>query len=238
MPRTIRQRHVFPITMRRLEVLRTADVTPGMRRITVGGAGLGPGHLHGHHVAAFRSDGFDDEFKLFFTADGDKAPVLPRQNDGHLDWPRNPPALVRTYTVRRFDAEAGEVDIDFVNHGHGIATEWARRCRPGDELWVAGPKMSFTVPEGVDWLLILGDETALPAIGRWLEEMHEGTRAKVFIEIADDSHRQELASAADVDIVWLSRGGAPPARRHCWRTRSRGSTGGPAKRTCGRQERR
>ncbi|NEE40962.1 siderophore-interacting protein, partial [Streptomyces sp. SID7982] len=75
--------------------------------------------------------------------------------------------------------------------------------------WIAGPKMSHGHPEGVDWLLVIGDETALPAIGRWLAEMPAGTRARVFIEVGEESHRQDLPTEADATITWLTRDGAP-----------------------------
>ncbi|NEE10274.1 siderophore-interacting protein, partial [Streptomyces sp. SID7499] len=52
-------------------------------------------------------------------------------------------------------------------------------------------------------------ETALPAIGRWLAEMPAGTRARVFIEVGEESHRQELPTEADATVTWLTRDGAP-----------------------------
>ncbi|WP_232549299.1 siderophore-interacting protein [Propioniciclava soli] len=200
----------FAITTRALEVLRIADVTSGMRRVTLGGPALAAHTApNGMPVAAFRSDGFDDEFKIILKHPDAAEPVVPTQADGHLDWPRGDPHLVmRTYTVRRWDAEAGEIDVDFVQHGVGPATTWARRVRPGETVHIAGPKSSSPHPEGVDWVLIAGDETALPAIGRWLEEWPTGARAQVFIEIAEDEHRQELPVPDGVEVTWLSRGGA------------------------------
>ncbi|MBB5850514.1 SIP domain-containing protein [Amycolatopsis umgeniensis] len=204
-----RPKITFPITLRTLEVLRVEDVTEGMRRVVLGGERLAPFRQGDLKIPAFRSDGFDDEFKLFFTEAGRIRPVLPAQGDGVLKWPRDPAALARTYTVRRYDERAGEVSVDIVRHAHGIASAWAETCRPGDEITVAGPKMSYLDPVDADWLLVLGDETALPAIGRWLEELAPGTRAQVFVEIGEDSHRQDLTSPPDVRITWLSRAGAP-----------------------------
>lgn len=210
MARNMRPLEVFPITTRTLDVVRVAHVTPGMIRVTLSGAQLAAHTAaNGFPVAAFRSDGFDDEFKLILKHPDVEVAVGPTQDDGQLNWPRGDEHLVsRTYTVRRWDVQAQELDIDVVVHGLGPATRWARTVQPGEQIQIAGPKMSAGHPEGADWVLIAGDETALPAIARWLDEWPDGVRAQVFIEIADDTHRQELAERAGVDVTWLSRDGA------------------------------
>ncbi|MFE6916795.1 SIP domain-containing protein [Streptomyces rubiginosohelvolus] len=198
----------FPIVLRELTVLRVADVTPGMRRVTLGGEQLRAFHRDGLDLPALRSEGFDDHVKFFF-ADGDAPPVLPGQNVSSLDWPADARPIAKDYTPVRYDPEAGEIDFDFVRHEGGVASSWAQAVQPGEVTWIAGPKMSHGHPEGVDWLLVIGDETALPAIGRWLAEMPAGTRARVFIEVGEESHRQDLPTEADATITWLTRDGAP-----------------------------
>lgn len=209
---------VYPITTRTLEVLRTVDVTARMRRVTLGGPGLRE-HIadSGFQVPAFRSEGFDDEFKLILRhADlsADDPTPGPLQADGLLNWPRDEYLLHRTYTVRRWDPAAGEVDVDLVLHTDeetgrsGPAASWARSVRVGDTVQIAGPKMSAGHPADSDWCLIAGDETALPAIARWLEEWPHGARAQVFIEVADDAEIQALPAPGGVEITWLSRNGA------------------------------
>lgn len=210
MARSLRPLDVYPITTRTLEVLWVADVTPGMRRVTLGGAELAA-HVaaNGYPVAAFRSDGFDDEGKLILTHPDAEVAVGPEQADGVLNWPRaDPHLLYRTYTVRRWDAVAGEVDLDFVKHGVGPATTWASSVQPGERVQWAGPKSSAPHPQGADWTLVAGDETALPAIGRWLEEWPAGARGQVFVEVAEPSHRQDLPVPEGVELTWLSRDGA------------------------------
>ncbi|MFH0518619.1 SIP domain-containing protein [Streptomyces sp. M41] len=198
----------FPIVLRELTVLRAENITPGMRRLTLGGEQLRAFTRDGLDLPGLRTEGFDDHVKFFFTDETGRL-VLPRQNVSSLDWPADARPVSKDYTPVRFDPEAGEIDFDFVRHEGGVASGWAERVKPGESAWIAGPKMSHSHPEGADWLLVVGDETALPAIGRWLAEMPEGTRAKVFIEVGEDSHRQELRTRADADIVWLSRDGAP-----------------------------
>ncbi|MEV7562503.1 siderophore-interacting protein [Streptomyces sp. NPDC089795] len=201
----------FPIVLRELTVLRVSDVTPGMRRVTLGGPQLHAFEHAGLSLPALRTDGFDDHVKFFFAEEG-REPVLPRQNVSSLDWPTDGRPISKDYTPVRFDPVAGEIDFDFVRHDGGIASSWAQRAAPGQVTWIAGPKMSHGHPEGADWLLVIGDETALPAIGRWLDEMPEGTRARVFIEVGEDSHRQELPTRAEAEVTWLVRGGVPAGR--------------------------
>ncbi|MFE5948573.1 SIP domain-containing protein [Streptomyces sp. NPDC056480] len=198
----------FPIVLRELTVLRAENITPGMRRLTLGGAQLDAFEKDGLELPALRTEGFDDHVKFFFADEAGRL-ILPGQNVSSLDWPADGRPVAKDYTPVRHDPEAGEIDFDFVRHEGGVASTWAERAEPGDSAWIAGPKMSHSHPEGADWLLVIGDETALPAIGRWLAEMPEGTKARVFIEIGDDSHRQELPTRAEAEIVWLSRKGAP-----------------------------
>lgn len=212
MARSLRPISIFPITTRTLDVLRVTDVTPGMKRVTLGGSEL-QAHTaaNGAPVAAFRSDGFDDEFKLLLKHPNAERAAGPTQADGVLNWPRdNPHLIIRTYTVRRWDPKAGELDIDLVLHGTGPAAQWAASVVPGERMQIAGPKMSAGHPTDADWVLIAGDETALPAIARWLEEWPAGTPGRVFIEVGEESHKQQLHHPEDVTVTWLSRDGAAP----------------------------
>ncbi|WP_016934288.1 siderophore-interacting protein [Rhodococcus sp. R1101] len=211
MARSLRPIEVFPITTRYLKVLRVTDVSPGMRRVTLGGEQL-QAHVapNGYPVEAFRSDGVDDEFKLMFKHPDLDVALGPTQSDGVVNWPRDPKLLMRTYTVRRWDPVAGEIDVDFVRHGVGPASSWSYRAEPGETIQIAGPKSSAGHPQGVDWTLVAGDETALPAIGRWLENWPAGARGQVFVEIADDTHRQDLPVPDGVELTWLGRDGAEP----------------------------
>ncbi|MFJ6050469.1 SIP domain-containing protein [Streptomyces sp. NPDC092307] len=201
----------FPIVLRELTVLRVSDVTPGMRRVTLGGPQLHAFEHAGLSLPALRTEGFDDHVKFFFAEEG-REPVLPRQNVSSLDWPSDGRPISKDYTPVRFDPVAGEIDFDFVRHDGGIASAWAQQAAPGQVTWIAGPKMSHGHPEGADWLLVIGDETALPAIARWLDEMPGGTRARVFVEVGEDSHRQELPTRAEAEVTWLVRGGVPAGR--------------------------
>ncbi|MCX5602498.1 SIP domain-containing protein [Streptomyces phaeochromogenes] len=209
MPRTSRRLTVHSPTLREVEVVRTVDITPGMRRVTLSGEQLRAfTTADGLVRPPFESAGFDDDLGFYFPYPGQRDPVLPVQGEAKLIVPKDPRPLSRVYTVRRWDPEAGELDVDFVKHGVGAGTTWAYRTRPGDRIHLSGPSTSKAFPTGADWLLVAGDDTALPAIGRLLDELPPDARAQVFIEIAEDSHRQELRELPGVDVTWLVRPGA------------------------------
>ena len=184
------------IKRRRLDVLRVVDITPRMRRITLGGPEL----------AGFVSLGSDDHIKLMFPQNAAEqaalqSPTFSIKDDG-------PQPAMRDYTPRRFDLNLGELDIDFVLHGDGPASTWAEQAQVGQHLYIGGPRGSMIVPDIFDSYLLIGDETALPAIARRLEELPAGRTVLAVIEIADAAERQALQSAAEVEVIWLVRGQA------------------------------
>lgn len=210
MPRTSRTLNVHPIVLRRAEVLAITEVTPNMRRLTIGGAELAAGTMgEGLDRPPFVSDGFDDHVKLVVPPPDSHLPHIGTQAEQRFQW--NPEVLqyTRDYTVRRWDRQANVFDIDVARHDRGLAADWAFRAQPGDPISFAGPKSCALTNTDVDWHLLLGDETALPAIGRWLEEAAEGTRAQVLIEVPTAADRQDIPTHARTDITWLVRDQVP-----------------------------
>jgi len=186
---------------RLLQVRDVSRITPKMVRIVVGGEAL----------AGFVSAAHDDHVKLFFPQPGQDRPVLPTPSPNGPVYPEGAPLpAARDYTPRRYDAAANTLTIDFVIHGDGPATQWAAQARPGSFLGVGGPRGSFVVPEDFDWYLLAGDETALPAIGRRLEELPAGTRAIVIVEVENSAEEQRFDTRARLETHWLHRDGAEP----------------------------
>lgn len=182
---------------RLLQVVKVAAVTPRLLRITFGGD-----ELHG-----FTSGAYDDHMKVFFPEPGQDKPALPIPGA-----PRGaafPAGTVRPaardYTPRRYDPVANELDIEFVLHGDGPASTWAAQAQPGQWLGINGPGGSSVVNDSFDWYLLAGDETALPAIARRLEELPAGTRAIVVVEIGIASERQSFESRGQIDVHWIER---------------------------------
>ena len=185
--------------MRLLQVREVNRLTPKMVRVVVGGDAL----------AGFVSASYDDHVKLFFPHPGEEKPVLPTPSPNGPVYPEGaarPPS--RDYTPRRYDAAASTLTLDFVLHDAGPATAWAAHAQPGHYLGVGGPRGSLVIPDDFDWYLFVGDETALPAIGRRLEELPATTRALVVAEVADKEEEQRFTSRASVEVRWLHRNGA------------------------------
>lgn len=194
------QRVRHPLKMRMLQVVRTRLVSPQLLRVT----------LHGPDLADFVSASFDDHVKVFFPQGGADKPAMPEVGpNGPVFAEGKPRPPARDYTPRRYDAAAQELDIEFVLHGDGPASTWAAQAQPGQYLGVGGPRGSFVVPKEFDWHLLVGDETALPAIGRRLEELGANTRALVVVEVPDAAAEIPLPSAANVEVHWLHRGNGP-----------------------------
>lgn len=118
------------------EVLRTRALSPSMMRVVLGGRGL----------LGFVSTGVGDEFvRLLFAAVGESEPRLPEAKDGVLDYGSIDPDLSRVYTVRRFDAERGEVTIDFALHS-GVSPPRGR-CAPSRVTgWASPHRRRCTLP--------------------------------------------------------------------------------------------
>ncbi|MBU6956494.1 siderophore-interacting protein [Pseudomonas sp. CVAP len=179
---------------RRLEVLRVVDLTPRMRRITLGGAEL----------AGFVSLGTDDHVKLFFPQTAAEHATLETLVLG-AGKDNGPMPAMRDYTPRRYDLDTLELDIDFVLHGDGPAATWAAQATPGQLLHIGGPRGSMVVPDVFDSYLLIGDETALPAIARRLEGLAANRRALVVVEIENGAEQQVLESQAEVKVIWVLR---------------------------------
>src|SRR3984957_13753886 len=138
---------------RKLEVLRSERISPSMVRLVLGGDDL----------AGFVSLGFDDHVKIFIPPPGATELLLPTLGPQGPTYPEGvePPAM-RDFTPRKYDAEAGELTIDFALHEAGPATAWAANARPGDFLGIGGPRGSMIVPTEFSLHVLIGDETAIP----------------------------------------------------------------------------
>ncbi|MEU0379669.1 siderophore-interacting protein [Streptomyces cyaneofuscatus] len=192
-----------PLVLRRVTVRSVHQVTPRMRRVVLGGEELAAFTRDGTGHPAFAAPGFDDHIKLILAADGDVHAALPAQLPHGIEWTPAEHRLTRDYTPRRVDPEAGELHLDFVVHGDGPAEAWSAAAREGDELWFVGPKSSLRLPERLDWIQLVGDETALPAIGRFLDERPLDAPAHVLVTVSDESARQELALREGDTVTWV-----------------------------------
>lgn len=193
------QRH--SVVFRTLEVLRVERLTPHMQRITLGGDGL----------RGFLSAAPDDHVKLFFpNSRGELVPPTLGPNGPEFP-PGREPSPMRDYTPRRHAGASNELTVDFVLHGDGPAASWAAQATVGQCIGAGGPRGSFIVAADYDRYVLVGDETALPAIGRWLEQMPTGTNAHVLVEIPAAGDRQTLESRSRFTLDWFERDGRTAA---------------------------
>ena len=119
------------------------------------------------------------------------------------------PAAIRTYTPRRFDAATRELDVDFVVHGEGPASAWAAQAEVGQTLMIAGPGRNYVIDPRVEWYVLAGDDTAIPAISTILEVLPPTALATVLLEVVDAPEEHAIHSTGKASITWLHRGEDP-----------------------------
>ncbi|MBN9735345.1 MULTISPECIES: siderophore-interacting protein [unclassified Pseudonocardia] len=190
---------------RLLQVTRTERVTPGMVRVT----------LTGEELAGFPGHGPDRRIKMFFPVEGQERPAVPRASTGGPVWPAGEarPAI-RTYTVRRFSPGAGahgELDVDFVVHaGYGPAAAWAVAAEPGNWVGVSEPGGRWAPDPAAEHQVVIGDESALPALATVLEtltEEHPAVPVRAIVEVSGPDEEQPLPG--DAEVHWVHRGSDP-----------------------------
>ena len=172
-------------TLRAVKVRSLEDLGPRMRRVTFFGEsleGFGP-PKPGSHI------------KLFF---GDLPP----------DWQPaagQPRPLTRTYTPRHFDPARRELVVDFVRHGAGVASAWVEQARVGSALIIAGPGGGQVFPDDLRHLVLLADESALPAVGTILDNLPPTSLVTLYAEVENTMDRYNPSLRASPDIRWLFR---------------------------------
>ncbi len=185
-----------------LRVRRTETLSPHMVRVVAGGTDL----------ANFApKDATDMYVKIHFLQPGVEyaEPVdvfalretMPREH-----WP-----VTRTYTVRWVDVAAQEIAIDFVVHGEaGLAGPWAAAAVPGDRIIFSGPGGGYKPNADADWHLLVGDESALPAIAAALEALPADSRGQAYLEVDTAADIQSMEKPDAIELTWVFRNGTAP----------------------------
>ncbi|MEO0975044.1 MAG: siderophore-interacting protein [Pseudomonadota bacterium] len=157
-----------------VSVVRNDALTPHMRRIT----------LHGESLAAFPAGREGDYVK------------------GRFGGPFR--RVLRSFTVRRFDAASRQIVLDFVDHGdNGPASAWARSAPPGASITLRGPGQVKRLDQDADWVLIAGDLSALPAIAANLELLTDRMQGHALIEIPSATAALELKAPPGIEVEWI-----------------------------------
>ena len=190
----------FPLCVGILEVIAAQQLTPNIRRIVLTGDG----------VAELPVEEPGEIITLIWPAPGSDKILLP----AHRRW-RFPAGAegqhARNLTIRALDRTRGRITIDFFLHSdHGRASRWARDATAGDIVGYGGPRMHWQTDPLADWTLLVGDETALPAIGAIAEQRPAGHRTIAVVEVERGSEEQALGGPGAVEAHWVHRGPRAP----------------------------
>ncbi|GAT74363.1 siderophore-interacting protein [Microbacterium sp. HM58-2] len=195
-----------------LSVVRTERLSAHWMRVTLGGG----------EIERFRPMGFDQWFRLFLPIGGDagldRVPAKANRMFGYLKFLRIPDGerpVMRNYSVRAYrpaTADAGaEIDVDFVLHGSaadgtaGPASRWAETCAPGEHVLIIDEGLTFNPQRGTDRVMLVGDETALPAIASICASLPATATGTAIIEVPAEEDALEFPRPAGVEVVWITR---------------------------------
>ncbi|MCO3868320.1 siderophore-interacting protein [Pseudomonas aeruginosa] len=194
-----------------VELKRREQLSPALTRLVFGGP----------EVAEMKTLAADQRIKIFFPDASGQPPSLPGGSEWYqayrsVEPARRPP--MRTYTIRALRAEQEEVDVEFVLHGeNGPASAWATHARIGDRLQLAAPNRQYgddpggyewKPPAGVRHILLIADETALPAVAGILEELAgeaEPPVVEAFLEVPGEADILDLPAIPGARLHWLPR---------------------------------
>ncbi|MBH9387568.1 siderophore-interacting protein [Pseudomonas aeruginosa] len=194
-----------------VELKRREQLSPALTRFVFGGP----------EVAEMKTLAADQRIKIFFPDASGQPPSLPGGSEWYQAYRSGAPARrppMRTYTIRALRAEQEEVDVEFVLHGeNGPASAWATHARIGDRLQLAAPNRQYgddpggyewKPPAGVRHILLIADETALPAVAGILEELAgeaEPPVVEAFLEVPGEADILDLPAIPGARLHWLPR---------------------------------
>lgn len=183
------------------QVISSEQLTPHMIRLVLGGTGFD----------TFKPSEFADSYvKIVIVRDDVEVDALPQPLtlDSFNELPEERRPFVRTYTVRRVDADRREITVDFVVHGeHGVAGPWASSAQPGQLAYLMGPSGAYSPNLDADWHLLAADEAGLPALGAALEALPPNAVGWAFIEVSGPDDEIPLSAPEGVEVRWVYRGG-------------------------------
>lgn len=195
-----------------LTVLRRERLSPHWMRITLGGG----------EIAAFRAMGYDQWFRIFLPLGGDEGldrlPAKANKLFGYLRYLRIPDGVrpvMRNYSVRALrpaTAETdAELDVDFVLHGSaedgtaGPASRWAETCEPGESVVLIDEGLAFNPERGVDRVVLVADETGLPAVAGVCASLPSHASGLAIVEVPSADDALEFEHPAGITVRWIVR---------------------------------
>jgi NADPH-dependent ferric siderophore reductase len=182
-------------------VTRVHPVTPRLTRVT----------FHGSDLEGLRIEEPAASVRLLLPAPGATELVMPAWTGNEFLLPDGSRPALRTFTPRRIDHEALELDLEIVMHDGGVASRWAEVAQPGDPAAISGPGRGFTIAPDASAFVLVGDETAIPAISQLLEALPTKAPVEVHIEVAHPDAQLDLPAHPRMTASWHQLPtGAPP----------------------------
>jgi NADPH-dependent ferric siderophore reductase len=195
-----------------LTVLRTERLAPHWMRVTLGGG----------EISQFRHMGYDQWFRIFLPLGGDEGldrlPAKANKMFGYLRYLRIPDGVrpvMRNYSVRAYrpatESAGAEIDVDFVLHGSaadgtaGPASRWAETCEPGESVVIIDEGLAFNPARGVDRVVLVADETGLPAIAGICATLPAASSGLAIIEVPTAEDALEFPHPAGITVRWIVR---------------------------------
>lgn len=208
--------HPVPLIPFRVSVARAETLSPHFKRIV----------FQGPDLRIFADAGYDERIKILLPLPDGSVPspsFFEATPEDPLAWYRKWRTLpaerrnpLRTYTVREVRPESEQIDVDFVIHDHaGPAGAFAEAARPGDQAIIIGPNSQAGGPvAGMDFhpgqsrlLLLVGDETAVPAIAAIMDSLirdHWQGEGVAVIEVPTEEDRLPLPEHEGIRIIWTT----------------------------------
>lgn len=187
-------REMIPLHARTATVVAVEDLSPRMRRVVLYERGIS-------RTLPLITMSPTDHVKVVLPGP-DGVLRLPEVVDDRLVFGGDRP-LLRDYTVRAIDAKRSLLTLDFVLHDHGPAGRWAAAAQVGHHIGVLGPRGTKRFPDIHRNYVLAADETALPALSRFLEELPPSARITAVVEIADSDGRIELPAREGLELTWI-----------------------------------
>ncbi|WP_405217341.1 siderophore-interacting protein [Agrococcus sp. Ld7] len=186
-----------------LEVRANQQLSPHLRRVTLGG----------DEVSAMTPQGFDQWFRFFMRREGQESLRVPKSPSTwfpqYLAMSASSRPWVRNYTVRDVRLDAGELDIDFVCHEDpGPGAAWAERAQRGERAVLLDEGLLYNDDGRPGDVLLVGDESAMPAIAGICGSLEPTVRGVALIEVGHRDDIQPIRRPDGVDVRWIERGEA------------------------------
>jgi NADPH-dependent ferric siderophore reductase len=211
----------LPMILDEVEVHSVERISPHFVRVELTGPCLGDFGV---------DDGplLDQRIKLVLPPDAGVLPSVEGADESWLtswlDRPVEERGHMRTYTVREVRGSGAETRlvVDIVVHAGGESgpgARWAETARPGDRVVLVGPRRGQPfggiefVPGVADRLLLVADETAVPAVSAILAGLPAGAHGTAFCEVPTSADVLAVAAPPGVDVVWLPRDGVDHGER-------------------------